>query len=75
MEVRTMKRRGLKSSVKVRCPFCGRVDAVTVDEGGGETQTYVEDCSVCCKPRVVHIASEPESRRGPRIWLERDDGQ
>lgn len=69
-----MKRRGLKSSVNVRCPFCGRVGAVAVDEGGGETQTYVEDCSVCCKPRVVHIECEPESRRGPRIWVERDDG-
>jgi len=69
-----MKRRGLNSSVELRCPFCGRVSAVAVDEGGGETQTYVEDCAVCCRPRVVHIESEPESKRGPRVWLERDDG-
>ena len=69
-----MMRRGLNESVEVRCPFCGRKDAVTFDEGGGETQTYVEDCSVCCKPRVVHIESVPESKRGPRVWVERDDG-
>ena len=65
-------RRGLNESVELPCPFCGELGAVTVDEGGGEQQTYVEDCAVCCKPRVVHIESEPESKRGPRIWLERE---
>lgn len=67
-----MKRRGINSSVELACPFCGNVSTVTVDEGGGEHQTYVEDCEVCCKPRVVHVDPEPQSRRGePHIWLER----
>jgi hypothetical protein len=70
----TTKQRGLNSSVELACPFCGKVSSVVVDEGGGETQTYVEDCQVCCKPRIVHVESVPESKRGPRIWLERDDG-
>jgi hypothetical protein len=69
-----MKKRGLNTSVQLACPFCGKVTSVTIDEGGGEHQTYVEDCSRCCKPRVVHIDPEPESKRGPRVWLERDDG-
>jgi hypothetical protein len=70
----TMKRRVLNSSVELACPFCGEVSIVTIDEGGGENQTYVEDCVVCCRPRVVHVESAPGSRRGPRVWLERDDG-
>jgi hypothetical protein len=67
-----MIRRGLKESVTLRCPFCGELGQVSVDEGGGEHQTYVEDCAVCCKPRVVHVEAIPESKRGPRIWLEKE---
>ena len=67
-----MKKRTLRESVELPCPFCGEVGAVTIDEGGGESQTYVEDCSVCCKPRVVHVEIEPESKRGARIWLDRE---
>jgi hypothetical protein len=67
-----MNRRALNSSVELPCPFCGEVGIITVDEGGGEHQTYVEDCAVCCKPRVVHIDAIPESKRGPRVWLDRE---
>ena len=69
----TMRRR-LSSSVELPCPFCGELGSVFLDEGGGEHQTYVEDCAVCCRPRVVHVEHIPESGRGPRVWLERDDG-
>lgn len=67
-------REGLTETVELACPFCGEIDLVAVDEGGGEHQTYVEDCPVCCKPRVVHVESMHASRKGPRVWLERDDG-
>jgi hypothetical protein len=67
-------RRRLSSSVELPCPFCGELGSVFLDEGGGEHQIYVEDCSVCCRPRVVHVEHIPESQRGPRVWLERDDG-
>ncbi len=64
-------RRRLSSSVELPCPFCGELGAIFLDEGGGEHQTYVEDCSVCCRPRIVHV---DQASRGPRVWLERDDG-
>ena len=65
--------RPLASTVEVSCPFCGQLGEVAIDEGGGEHQTFVEDCSECCKPRVVHFESSAESKR-PRVWLERGDG-
>ena len=65
--------RPLSSSVELACPFCGQVTSIAIDEGGGEHQTYVEDCTECCKPRVVHFESSPEVKR-PRVWLERGDG-
>ncbi len=48
-------RRTLSSHADLPCPFCGEVTSVIVDEGGGEHQTYVEDCPSCCKPRTVHV--------------------
>ena len=56
----------------VACPFCGEADELYVDAGGGDTQTYTEDCAVCCRPRVVHV--EPGDGPGEvRVWLERGE--
>ena len=41
--------------VELTCPFCGEVDAITIDTSGGATQTFIEDCSICCHPRVIHV--------------------
>ncbi len=35
------------------CPYCGEAVSVWIDEGGGGSQQYVEDCSVCCRPWTV----------------------
>jgi hypothetical protein len=67
--------RFLCSSVDVACPFCGHVEPTAVDEGGGEHQTFVEECPVCCRPRVVRFDAWPDATKGPRVRVERDDGQ
>jgi hypothetical protein len=55
----------------VACPFCGEPEDIYVDAGGAQRQTYVEDCPVCCRPRVVHV--EPDEETGEvRVWLERE---
>jgi hypothetical protein len=41
---------------EVVCPYCGESISVRIDEGGGPTQSYVEDCSVCCRP--IELAVE-----------------
>jgi hypothetical protein len=66
------KTRRRTTGEEVACPFCGEREALHVDEGGGQHQTYVEDCAVCCRPRVVHV--EPGSEPGQvHVWLERGD--
>jgi Cysteine-rich CPXCG len=61
-----------RMSEEVSCPFCGEAEELSVDSGGGESQVYIEDCAVCCRPRVVHI--EPGDEPGQvRVWLERGD--
>jgi hypothetical protein len=66
------RKRARGAATQTSCPFCGEAEEVYVDSGGGSTQTYTEDCAVCCRPRVVHV--EPGDEPGEvRVWLERDE--
>lgn len=38
------------------CPYCGELNELAVDPGGGSSQSYVEDCHVCCRPWRVTVA-------------------
>lgn len=61
-----------KRTRRVSCPFCGEAEELYVDLGGGTRQEYVEDCAVCCRPRIVHV--EPLGESGEvEVWLERGD--
>ncbi len=46
--------------VEVSCPYCGERLTLVVDETGGRTQTYVEDCAVCCQPIEVRARVDDE---------------
>jgi hypothetical protein len=48
------------TSADVACPYCGEANTIEVDPGSGGSQSYVEDCQVCCQPwRVsVHYRSD-----------------
>jgi hypothetical protein len=37
------------------CPYCGESVEVFVDLDGGDSQSYVEDCPVCCRPWQVEV--------------------
>jgi hypothetical protein len=39
-----------------QCAGCGEWNQTTVDQSAGHRQSYIEDCQVCCKPNVLHIA-------------------
>jgi len=57
----------------VACPFCGQEEELSVDPGGGDRQSYTEDCAVCCRPRVVHVEPSDDEPGAVRVWLERGD--
>lgn len=48
------------SSVPASCPYCGEEIELSVDEGGGSRQSYVEDCPVCCQPWQVHVTRDAD---------------
>ncbi|HEV3206341.1 MAG TPA: CPXCG motif-containing cysteine-rich protein [Terriglobales bacterium] len=42
-----------------QCAGCGEWNETTVDQSGGNTQSYIEDCQVCCKPNLLHVRFDP----------------
>ncbi len=38
-----------------QCASCGEWNETSVDESAGSRQSYVEDCQVCCRPKLLKI--------------------
>lgn len=50
---------------KDRCPCCGEMIELVIDTSV-ETQEYVEDCEVCCRPMLVSVTMTED---GPDVML------
>jgi hypothetical protein len=49
------------------CDSCGEEIVIPLDPTGGDSQSYVEDCPVCCNPNLIHVDWVDEE---PRVWAE-----
>ncbi len=47
----------LETTAEVACPHCGETITLLLDLSI-ESQTYIEDCSVCCQPMSVSYTVE-----------------
>jgi hypothetical protein len=47
--------------VSLECPYCGEPMDLVVDPTAGSTQSYVEDCAVCCQPMEVLVEIDREA--------------
>ena len=54
------------------CPYCGESITLLVDSSV-ENSSYVEDCSVCCQPILIHASFSPEGELAS-LQLRREDG-
>ena len=43
----------------IDCPYCAESITVIIDPTTG-TDTYIEDCQVCCRPIVFHLSTDPD---------------
>jgi transcription elongation factor Elf1 len=50
----------------IDCPFCGESISIVIDPSAG-SQSYVEDCQVCCQPMQVSIDAEEGKLRSVRV--------
>jgi hypothetical protein len=46
--------------LETTCPYCGEPITLVIDEGGGASQTYIEDCEVCCRPMEVAVTGDED---------------
>lgn len=52
------------------CDSCGEEIEIPIDVSAGESQEYVEDCPVCCRPNLVHVEIFDDGE--VRVWAERE---
>lgn len=48
--------------VPYSCAECGETNRTMLDPTGGDQQQYTEDCEVCCRPNLLTITIDPETR-------------
>jgi hypothetical protein len=65
---RKKQQRRLKEEARYVCDACGEEIVIPLDLSAGESQEYVEDCPVCCRPNVIHV--EIDKGGGVRVWAE-----
>jgi hypothetical protein len=52
------------------CDSCVQEIVMPIDLSAGAEQEYVEDCPMCCRPNVVHVAVEDDGEL--RVWASRE---
>jgi hypothetical protein len=50
------------------CDACGEEIVIPLDVTQGTSQTYVEDCPVCCRANTIHVQIEDSGR--VHVWAE-----
>ncbi|MEQ8857483.1 MAG: CPXCG motif-containing cysteine-rich protein [Pseudomonadales bacterium] len=58
-------------AVPVGCPYCGERIEVVVDPSVND-QTYIEDCSVCCRPITLSVSVDPQGNASVEAAREDD---
>ncbi len=46
-------------NVVIHCPYCGEGFETVVDVSAG-SQSYTEDCAVCCRPIEIALSVDDE---------------
>ena len=61
----------LQATYFIACPYCLEQMQITIDLSAG-SQTYVEDCEVCCRPVLLDIRLDGDEVTG--VSAERENG-
>lgn len=55
---------------QIDCPYCGESFETGIDSSAG-SQSYIEDCQVCCRPIEFHL--EVDGSGAVVVSTRRDD--
>lgn len=60
--------RHLASEASYLCQACGETIVIPVDPSAGNSQTFIEDCPVCCRAHTIHLEIPADGQ--PHAWAE-----
>ncbi len=60
----------MRGEVTYVCDACGEEIVIPLDVTEGSSQEYIEDCPVCCRGNVIHVAIDEDG--DARVWAEAD---
>jgi len=46
-------------TLEISCPYCGETIEILIDPSV-ESQSYIEDCQVCCRPMSMTVTMDEE---------------
>lgn len=55
----------------IQCPYCWQTIDVVVDDCG-ESQQYIEDCQVCCRPINFHVQLDEQGQLQLQVYSDDD---
>jgi len=50
------------------CDACGEEVVIPLDPTQGDSQQFVEDCPVCCRPNSIRVEIDPDGKA--RAWAQ-----
>ncbi len=50
------------------CSACGEEIVIPLDPSAGTSQSFVEDCPVCCRPNVISVEIDEDGEA--RAWAQ-----
>lgn len=56
---------------EISCPYCGEVIEILIDPSV-ESQAYIEDCQVCCRPINMAVTIDGEGNPTVNAFAEDD---
>ena len=57
-------------TLDISCPYCGEMIEILIDPSV-ESQSYIEDCQVCCRPMAMTVTMDEEGR--PQVQANAED--
>lgn len=61
----------LLETQRIHCPYCGESSDIMVD-CSVESQNYIEDCQVCCRPISISVSINSEQEPTVSVRHEND---
>jgi hypothetical protein len=52
--------------IRISCPYCAQSMEVVLDLSGG-SQSYVEDCQICCQPMQISFDVDDDRLQGLQV--------